>query len=720
MPPIYFLQPLFLWGLTLPLVPLAIHLWHRQKLPRVPFAALRFLRAGQEAQQRKQRLRELLLLIARMALLALVALAMAMPTLTPPEVNAASSNEPRAVAIVLDTSASMRLTVNGEELIETARRDATNLVRQLRPGDLATVVIAGRETRVPLPEPTPNHNAAISAITAATAEFGVNALGDAVNAAVAEVQRAAVPHREVVVYSDFRENAVASLSRARVETGASVEVTLNPVVAAGDAPANAAVAEALAAAVPGEGNGVFRVLAGVQSSGDLAELAPMVSLISSAGETRASVQPAGPRSGTAELRAVFREPGLAALDLTLSDDALAADNHYPLLVNVPPVVNVLLVNGSPRTVRHRDELFYAEAALLSGAATADALRARVALADSLTLASLAGIDVLVLANVGTVSEPVAAEIRAFVERGGGLLVTLGDEVKPERYDQLFADLMPAELRGIQSSDNGSAPVRFTEPATDSTIFGVFAGEAAEGFLSTSVETRFVMAPATDNDRVLLPFSDGSPAFIEGKRGLGNVIVYASSLDRDWGDFAVRTSFLPALQRLLVHLGNALERVESRIVKVDEIPALRITETPLPERLALLLRADSGEEVDLRIDNTGTVEIPPRVVATPGIKRIFRRGTTASGTLDPALTFGVRIDPLETTSPILPITDVRTALEADKGTAMLVRIRENAGEADSPWHSYLLALAAALVFCESLLAAPRLFTRTRSASAVLGR
>ena len=53
--PIEFLSPLMLWGLLAAVIPVVIHLLHRPRYQREPWAAMRFLRHAIEQQSRRLR-----------------------------------------------------------------------------------------------------------------------------------------------------------------------------------------------------------------------------------------------------------------------------------------------------------------------------------------------------------------------------------------------------------------------------------------------------------------------------------------------------------------------------------------------------------------------------------------------------------------------------------------------------------------------------------------
>ena len=62
--------------------------------------------------------------------------------------------------------------------------------------------------------------------------------------------------------------------------------------------------------------------------------------------------------------------------------------------------------------------------------------------------------------------------------------------------------------------------------------------------------------------MLATYEDGAPAVAVARRGKGRVALFTSTVDRDWSDFAIRTSFLPLMQRSAAYLAGALEERET--------------------------------------------------------------------------------------------------------------------------------------------------------------
>jgi hypothetical protein len=133
--------------------------------------------------------------------------------------------------------------------------------------------------------------------------------------------------------------------------------------------------------------------------------------------------------------------------------------------------------------------------------------------------------------------------------------------------------------------------------------------------------------------VLASYDDGSPALIEARRGKGHVVLYTSTVDRDWTDWPIRTSFLPAIQQLTSYLAGGLDERPPMPVLVGETRPLKVPEgTTLAE-----VRGPDGKPV--RLNDQG---IP---VDKPGAYTVSIR--EGAGTRDIAdLAFAAVLDPKE--------------------------------------------------------------------------
>jgi hypothetical protein len=103
-----FLTPLYMLGLAAVVAPIVFHLIRRAPKGDVPFSSLMFLSATPPRLTRRSRLDNLLLLLLRAGALALLAFAFARPFLRQTEHLDFGDVQERRIALLIDTSASMR------------------------------------------------------------------------------------------------------------------------------------------------------------------------------------------------------------------------------------------------------------------------------------------------------------------------------------------------------------------------------------------------------------------------------------------------------------------------------------------------------------------------------------------------------------------------------------------------------------------------------------
>ena len=713
-----FLHPALLWGLAAAAIPLAIHLFHRRRPKAVPFPAIDFVMQARRETERRLKLRRVLLFAARTALLAAAALAIARPNLTAPEAQAAQGPAgPAATAVVLDTSASMAYRLGGRTLLDRAREDVLEVLASLGPDEPATVVICGGDAVVQADPPGFDRLALRRAVGDAGQGFAHADLTTCVTAAVralGDPAAAATSRRRLVVATDLTASAWRLDAPAPVVStssgGLRPEVVLLD-AARGEPLGNRWVAGLVAEPEPAAGPHGYRI--GVTVNGEGVEAArdvPLALRVGSGKDERTAVRSLLelPASGSTRksLAHDFSTGGPAVVTVALPSDALPEDDALTLVVDVPRDVKVLVVNGAPSAVRHRDAAYFLEAAL-SGSASP--VRPTVVDAEGFAKARLADFDVVMLLDLRAPG-PKAAELTAFVENGGGLFVAMGDDVDPDRYDAEVKGLLPAPLHVVKTAAERGAPgaegkaARLAEIDWDHPALRVFTGQAREGLESVRAWRYMLLKPGAKEGgaRVLARYDDGAPALVEARRGRGRVMLYASTLDPEWSDWTIRTSFLPAMQRIAAWLAGSLDE---RRKAPGVVGAPRPIELPAGFSLAAVVGPDGRERREVSARGGVSAEGAPVLTPDrPGLWQVKVRDLATGGErLDPALSFAVWPDPRESDTRRLQPSEL-TAWFGGEALARVASDGKPAGSRQVPLWSWLLLLAVGAFLAEGLLVA----------------
>jgi hypothetical protein len=171
-------------------------------------------------------------------------------------------------------------------------------------------------------------------------------------------------------------------------------------------------------------------------------------------------------------------------------------------------------------------------------------------ASRVTPASFDSANVVVINDAPLPSAAGNGALKHFVERGGGLLVVLGEH---SAWPAADAALLPGTLGAVVDPTDGRgdaiAFVDYSHP-----VFEVFKAPRSGDFSSTHIFRYRAVEPRPDA-RILARFDDGAAAGVEGRIGAGRVVVWTSTMDDSWSDLALKPVFLPLVHQLARYLAR---------------------------------------------------------------------------------------------------------------------------------------------------------------------
>ncbi|MDB4953846.1 MAG: hypothetical protein JWO36_1415 [Myxococcales bacterium] len=701
-----FLAPLMLVGALAIGVPIAIHLIGRRRAKIVKFAALDFLLATKRRTARRLRLRERLLLLVRVVVCLAIAIALAKPFTSCERKGPQVTRGPQAAVLVIDDSFAAGYQVDDRTWLRHASEESRKLLAQLGPEAEVAIVRASEGADQPT-ELTRDHLRLRDQLLALEPA-----------ARPADTTRALARAAQLLAASSHVRKTVFLLSLG-AKTGFHGDPpwgkdgpVLVPIELRPPKLPNVAITALRADPDPGAGS---RGVAFDAEVGNFTDHPVKVELLLAIGDrvvARGNLEIGAFEKRTKRFLAAL-PPGTRATDASVSitGDALPIDDKRWVRSSLRDEVRVLLVDGDPRTVRHDDELFYLEAALRPGdredsgtsvhAITAEELagidpksRGRAPAID------LGDFDVVVLANVAALPPERVAILADWVRAGGGILVAPGDRVDPAAYDRTMLPLLPQSLRdpidttwGASPDERDSRALRLVKWEADHPIFTLFSADAPE-LADAKFYKISLLGPttATADRKVLARFTNGAAALVEASIGTGRILLFTSTLDRDWNDLPIHRGFLKLVQQAVRHLarkhslGGETEHLVGGSV-VLPTGDLRKLEIRGPDGIGAVFEGD-------RIAGRSSVRFGK--TDRPGVYRVIGTDQTGATRERDELAFVVNLDPRGSDLTQAPAS----ALPAS-GSGSVTSPADNNQRRVELWHA-LAAIVLLLLLAEGVL------------------
>ena len=575
------LAPAFFIGLLAIALPVWLHRISSENPNRQSFSSVMFLEPGEPRRVLAKKLQYLMLFALRVGVLILLVLVFTSIVLQG-RVQSLVTDTARLHVIIMDLSTSMS---HGDRWAR-AEDLANSVINSLDNSDVAQVVTAGRIIEV-VAEPSLDRSATRQAIAMLEpGSFRVD-YGQLISSMDSLVRGAELP---VVIHiiTDVQRTALPTRF-ADLAPRTPLDLVIHDASAPDDN--NWAVSGLTWSAVSGDfivslrGYAVQDVEKTVTLRLNGTQVAAQNVLFTSENTAQARFEglalSAGPNRVLAEIT-----PG----------DELADDDMRYLVVKRPTPRPILLIADDNRG---RAELF-----LASALSTLSAQAYTVEQISPATLAeySLDDYVFVVVADAGALAGEDAAILRSYAESGGAILMALA---------QRSVGLDEVPVTG-----------HIFEPFSQ---FGVADGEylvvgnmdrshPGLGQMDELRSTRFyrhISLELEDTDRVLISLEQGSPLLIEHLLGDGRVMIFSSSLDREWNDLPVQPVFVPLIAQLSSYLaGDHQISVEARLGGTLSAQAMGLSGGQIfaPDGAKALGLAGARAGDDVLVDQVGFYEV----------------------------------------------------------------------------------------------------------------
>lgn len=532
-------------------IPLIIHLLNRERARRLIFSTVRFIQMSHQTNVQRHKLKRLLLLLMRILMLILLGLAFARPFFAADPTTAPELGGVRNAVIILDTSYSMQY----EEVFERAKKEAIARLDGLESADAVALILSADKALKVLPIDS-EHNHIRTAIESAEFTDQTTDYLDAIQTADEILQGVAAGQKQIYLIADLQKIGWENF----LETDRlSPDVHIEFVNVAVEQSNNRAITDINVPPVVLIEQKDTELVARIHnfSTEQVKKLPVSLFIDNSKVQTmQLDIEPNDSADATFKMKIDLQSESVHTGWVEIETDTLEIDNRYYFTVQSMKSIKVHAVNGEQKRSDIEDETFFLTRALKNvgdGGAPID-------YTESTTFPSAAALqqyDVLILANLSTLTSTEAERLKTYVNAGGGLIITLGDKVDASVYQQLLGGtenpLMPCTLMQAVGDPIGKeefqviASVDYRHP-----IFMPFSNPNHGDFGKGRFYRYFQTVP-TSEAVAIAAFDDGNPALLEKIYGNGRVLCFTSTIDREWNDLPIHGVYLPFLHETIKYL-----------------------------------------------------------------------------------------------------------------------------------------------------------------------
>jgi len=649
-----FVNPAMLWFLSLVSIPIIIYIINRQRFKRIWWAAMEFLLRAMKKNRRRIRIENLLLLIIRTLIVLLAVLAVARP-----QIGAAFlgplARKSRNFFFLLDNSYSMGYKVGATSAFERAKKRLKDILNHtVQDGDIVIFAvmneglenwnrfhIGGEEDRQRLKdainETVLSHKGTNYILALRQLFFGKKSV-------IERLEAAKERENIVVIATDcqqcgwFKEGDLTSKEVRSVFTEViKRKVALQIIDVSVEEPINVSVddlrLESQGTTV-GLKSGVPLIVTFHNRSSRQLDGTVTLMVDDMPQETRRVTLPQ--KKATAlKFECSFPDKGVHYVTVKWDADPLAADDFRYLVVEAREKIDLLVVNGRPSPDPTEDEVVLVESALRAlqeegagGLPVFDYEVRTVGEFEELASAGrLRNYQVILLANVPSMTVEAYENLKEFVKAGGGVLYFMGDRVDPITLNKtMYEDgkgLLPFECIDIFPKQRH--PKERYQVVLDAE--GHPALVDIEAYATTILDKprveRYIRVkeePRRDVTVLLrLTGQNRSPILVERKFGRGSAIFAFTSASVAWNNWGC-LQFLPILlYDTLYYLSS--HGITKRNYKVGEQLWFAIQQEKIADTQVEIYRPGEAEPL------TGELSQPKRLGAP--YELLFRK-TDKSG------------------------------------------------------------------------------------------
>jgi hypothetical protein len=543
-----FLNSAVLIAAAAALIPLLIHLFSKRRVKIVEFSSLRHLKEMQKRQVRRIKIRQILLLLLRMLIILIAVLAFARPVT---EGGFIGTHAGVSSVILLDRSASMQRQVKDGVLFDLAIKKTADILENFGESDEVALIPFDRQTYFEAGERFFSRDVAENILNEIQTGNDIGDLGSAIKKGLEMLDLSENLNREMFIITDRQLNSLPEQIDTFDNKIACYLADL-PVEVDG----NCGIVSLDMGGQLIEVGSPFDIKVEIRNYDLRDKSNKLVSLFMDGFRVMQSefdIESDGRQ--IVRFSHTVNDAGFHYGSIRIADDDFSSDNNIYFTFNIPEQFNVLIIDGDlggeiiRMALNPSEELSRYWSVKMVGP-------------DQLASVRFGDYDVVIMSGVASLGEAESSRLVRYVDGGGGLFYILGSTVNQEYFNINFGKKFDCDIvNPIPEQFSGAGYYILERIDYSHPIFKPFAD-----IYSDEIPTfRFFALPDLSDgssNRDIAFFSNGSPAVVEARYGLGRMMLITASILPRYSDIAGHSFFVPLVIRTAEYLARDLSSYET--------------------------------------------------------------------------------------------------------------------------------------------------------------
>ena len=557
-----FLSPITLWLLGALSIPIIIHILNRLNVSRVDYSSVTLIKELKSSSIYRLQVQKLFILILRMLFITCLILMFAKPVTKGFIPGWFASEQDATLVIIIDNSASMAATRNGKTFLDISKNEA-----------LALLPLYKKESQIIISQTCPpkivfkgkNYHPDIrKSVKYIEPTYGYDNLWECLENLISDKSITGII-KECAVFSDFMNYPDSSFNR-NIEDLDSWKFYF---IKQGKVENNISITNVSLINRLKTLSTLMNLDTDVKNTGyNKKENVPIELSFNNqrVGQVITEFEPGIGKSFLFQAYPV--DDGILKSIITLPDDDYLLDNNWYQTIPIMKQIRCGIIGPT------LENISLIEMVIESIDPEKTFLNVNRIIQPTIDRLFLDDLDVVIMHNIGGVSEKGVQDLEKFLKKGGGVIWFQGDSTSENFHPDFFTKLsFPKQKKFINSKGGvfNSKIIHENSNLIQDLQRRNIQRELPEIF-------NYIDLTISPNHKVHWELNNGDPLLIEFSKGTGNIFYFSTLLDLGWNDFPIRGMTVPLLYRLIILTGT--DEINTAPVLINEPKLIDIKESTL--------------------------------------------------------------------------------------------------------------------------------------------